>query len=136
MRVRARPAIPLAALLPAATLSAVVASCGDDDNEANEQLLGAECASTATCDNPELTCLTEFKGGYCGKKDCASDEECPSGSICVTEEGTTYCFLTCLEKPDCNDHRSLENEANCSSSIEPLNPDNQSKACVPPSSEM
>ena len=51
----------------------------------------------------------------------------------MTQEGTNYCFLVCNEKEDCNQNRSGENEANCSSNITRVGGGSE-KACVPPSS--
>jgi hypothetical protein len=93
---------------------------------------GAECASADDCP-AEQECLTAFAGGYCGLEDCESDDDCPSDSMCVSHEGSTYCFLTCTDKPQCNGARSADNEANCSSNVDPVD-DNDSRACVPPSS--
>jgi hypothetical protein len=104
--------------------------CGDS---ANEQLIGAECTSSTTCDNEDLTCLNQFAGGYCGAAGCASNADCPKGSICVTDQGTNFCFLVCTDKTDCNKNRTLANESNCSSNITRVEP-SETKACVPPSS--
>ena len=54
---------------------------------------------------------------------------------CVThDDGVNYCFRDCVDKPDCNRNRSLENEANCVGSITFVDPRNDRKACEPPSS--
>ena len=63
--------------------------CGEED--ANEQLIGGECATAEDCDDnnddtPALDCITAFKGGYCGREGCASNADCPEKSICVTHE--------------------------------------------------
>ena len=80
--------------------------------------------------------MTGFKGGYCGKQGCAADADCPEGSICVTHTDlNNYCFLICSDKPQCNDHRTVDNEANCSSSFTPVVEHTpEYKVCVPPSS--
>lgn len=114
---------------------APVAACSDA-NDARSLRIGAECTLEAECENPDLTCLSDFRGGYCGQRDCSGDGDCPDGSMCVDEDGTTYCFLRCTEKSDCNTHRTAANEANCESSVTPVNPANTSKACVPPSSDL
>ncbi len=110
--------------------------CGEDD--ANQQLIGGECGTVEQCDDkdddtPALECLTEFKGGYCGRKDCTKNQDCPEGSVCVQLETETYCFLVCKEKADCNQNREEINESNCSSSIDPVE-GGEAKVCVPPSS--
>src|SRR5688572_18657175 len=86
-----------------------VGGCGDDDgNEAIRRGIGSECAlgdgsPRGDCEGADQICLTEFSGGYCGARDCTADADCPVGSACVTDDGTTnYCFLICLDKPECN----------------------------------
>jgi hypothetical protein len=116
--------------LMAAVVMAGALGCGDD---ANDERIGAECTSTTQCENEELTCLTQFSGGYCGASGCTSNAACPDGSICVAQGGTNYCFLVCDDKEDCNENRSAENESNCSSNITRVEAGTQ-KACVPPSS--
>ena len=117
-------------ILTAAVLVAGALGCGDD---ANDERIGAECSTTASCENEELTCLTAFAGGYCGASACGANADCPEGSICVAQGGTNYCFLVCNEKEDCNENRSVENESNCSSNITRVE-EGSEKACVPPSS--
>ena len=112
-------------------------SCGDGDgsgSEAQRRGVAAQCASDDDCSEDGQVCLDEFKGGYCGIGDCTADSDCPAGSECVAHEGANYCFLLCDAKPECNAHRDEENEANCSSSVTFVDPDVDSKACVPPSS--
>ena len=63
-----------------------------------------------------------------------TNADCPLGSSCVAhDDGTNYCFLTCIDKPDCNLTRPVEVEANCSSSITFVDGKTEKKACVPPS---
>jgi len=111
--------------------------CSDD---ANDLGIGAECdpADTEACihdyeDEPDLTCLDDFNGGYCGQEGCADDADCATGSICVDWEGSTYCFLECTDKAQCNENRSEDNESNCSSNVDPVD-GGTAKVCVPPSS--
>ena len=117
-------------ILTAAVLVAGALGCGDD---ANDERIGAECTTTESCENEELTCLTAFAGGYCGASACTANADCPEGSICVAQGGTNYCFLICDDKEDCNENRSVENESNCSSNITRVEGGSE-KACVPPSS--
>ena len=85
------------------------------------------------CANDKLTCLTQFKGGYCGASGCTSDAVCPEGSICVTHtDRVNYCFLVCVDKTECNVNRTAVNESNCSANITRVDGGSQ-KACVPPS---
>ncbi len=119
-------------------ISLAVAGCGDESTEADRIGVGAECVANEDCppqDELELECLTQFKGGYCGRVDCNGDEDCPEGSACVThqEDGQNYCFRECLEKPDCNQNRTIDNAANCVGSIDFVDPRNERKACEPPS---
>ena len=119
--------LPLSLLLLAAT----PACNGGADAEG----VGAQCAAQDDCAEDQQ-CLTVFKGGYCGKEDCAADADCPDGSICVTHDnGKNYCFLTCVDKVDCNSNRDPEEESNCSASFTPVDGGNKNvKACIPPSS--
>jgi hypothetical protein len=115
--------------------AALLGACGDDGTEADRLGVGAQCESTDQCDpDIELVCLPQFKGGYCGLQNCEGDADCPEASACILhEDGETYCFRLCADKPDCNRNRDLENEANCSSSADFVDGANGRKACVPPS---
>jgi hypothetical protein len=112
---------------------------GDDGTEADQLGVGAQCTSTADCLHEEdagvhLTCLLQFKGGYCGVEDCDSNDDCPDQSVCVAhEDGSNYCFRSCVEKVECNENRDADQEANCSGNTEFVDTDTEGKACVPPS---
>ena len=111
-------------------------ACGDDDNDhagtdAQRRGVGAACSVDKDCNDGQV-CLTQFKGGYCGASGCMADADCVDGSICVTQGATNYCFRTCTDKEECNEHRSVENESNCSSNITRVGGGSE-KACVPPS---
>ncbi|NMB73665.1 MAG: hypothetical protein GYA21_00890 [Myxococcales bacterium] len=119
-------------------LLASMLGCGSKD--ANDLKVGAQCTSLQDCgvepkdgEVPPLECLATFKGGYCGKTGCAHSSECPEKSACANLDGTFYCFLVCTDKPDCNQNRSVDNEANCSSSIKTVE-NTEQKLCIPPSS--
>ncbi len=117
-------------------LALLGAACGEES--ANDQLIGAQCATVADCDDgdegtPALECLTQFAGGYCGRAGCVQDADCPEGSLCALLEGANYCFLVCTEKSECNRNRDAANEANCSSSVDPVS-GGEEKLCIPPSS--
>jgi hypothetical protein len=124
------------ALLATASLSA----CGDDDEgagltAAQRHGVGAACTADSDCfvGDTHLRCLT-FKGGYCGLEGCQQTADCPPGSACVAhDDGNNYCFLLCVEKPECNYTRAPDSEANCSSKITFTDGGKDSKACVPPS---
>jgi len=118
-----RLGVPLAFLL----------ACG---SSADELGIGAQCTSSDECDaDTHQTCLTQFKGGYCGLEGCAHDTDCPPDSACVAhDDGNNYCFRVCAVKADCNANRATDNEANCESSITFVDGAMNRKACVPPSS--
>jgi len=111
-------------------------ACGDDGTEADQLGVGAECAATSECDeDTNQECLTEFSGGYCGIRDCVSDEDCPEASACIAHDNqTNYCFRVCLDKAECNENRSVDVESNCSSNVVFTDGAQGRKACVPPSS--
>lgn len=111
---------------------ALLIGCGGDD-DADDFGIGAECAVNDDCDVDMGQSCLGFKGGYCGLEGCAAHDECPENSACVThDDGLNYCFRICGDKADCNANRSVENEANCSSSVDFVEPI-AAKACVPPS---
>lgn len=120
-------------------LALCVGCSSEEGTEADRIGVGAECAEDLECESADeeivLECLTQFKGGYCGLEGCMGDADCPEGSACVTHtDGINYCFRLCVDKPDCNLNRSLDNEANCVGSIDFVDPRNERKACEPPSS--
>lgn len=124
-----------------ALVAGLCAGCGDDSSggsssgsEADRHGVGAECAANTDCTEEGQLCLTQFKGGYCGVEDCTADADCPDGSACVAHvDGKNYCFLLCTDKTECNTNRTVDNEANCSSSITFVEDNMNKKACVPPS---
>lgn len=124
-------------ILPLLLLSSFLyLGCGDDgETEADRRGVGAQCTSTANCQEDEgLSCLTQFRGGYCGKSPCSANSDCPAGSACVAHtDGQNYCFRSCVDKAECNANRSVDNEANCSANITFVQPGTPGKACVPPS---
>jgi hypothetical protein len=120
-------------ILYALVVIAVLCSCGGGTSEAIKRGVGSECNADLVCSEPDQICLNEFKGGYCGKSGCLHDTECPAGSACVTADNqTNYCFLICVDKPDCNPRRSLENESNCTASLTFIDGANSRKVCNPP----
>jgi hypothetical protein len=108
--------------------------CGGG-NDSDALGIGAECTTTDECNVDDgQSCLTDFKGGYCGRQDCTGDVDCPDDSRCVAHtDGINYCFRVCVDKSECNANRSVDNEANCSSSITFVDQPSTGKACVPPS---
>ena len=120
----------------AALMAATTTGCGDDGGtEADRRGVGAQCAVPGDCMEMDQACLTQFKGGYCGVLDCVNNDDCPEASVCVAhDDGHNYCFRTCVDKVECNRHRDIDNEANCSASITFVEAAQDGKACVPPSS--
>jgi hypothetical protein len=113
-------------------ITLAMAACSDN---ADSLGVGAQCTQTNDCDTKlNETCLTQFKGGYCGLEGCVHDTDCPTDSACVAHtDGHNYCFRTCATKDDCNANRDPANEANCSSSVTFVDAQANRKACVPPS---
>jgi hypothetical protein len=112
-----------------------VAGCGGSKSEAIRRGVGSACAMNSDCTETGQVCLAEFKGGYCGVAACTRDSDCPGGSACVTaDNGSNYCFLICVEKPDCNPNRTVDDESNCTSSLTFVEGTMGRKVCNPPSS--
>lgn len=116
----------------ATTLIMTIAfGCGDD---ADDLGIGAQCTNNEQCDVDMGQACLQFKGGYCGEMGCTADADCPDKSACIKHtDGVNYCFRTCIDKPECNENRDVENESNCSSSVDFVSGANGRKACVPPS---
>ena len=125
-------------------LSALVfglAHCGGDDpppggagNEAQQRGVGDACGTDTDCVEAGQSCLANFKGGYCGVRNCNGNADCPDGSACVAHtDGVNYCFLLCAEKYQCNYYRPASDESNCSANITFVDNNKGAKACVPPS---
>lgn len=119
-------------------IAGIFFTCSDEPGtEADKIGIAAECTLDESCsqDDATLTCQTEFKGGYCGIEGCTAHSDCPEGSICVAQDGVNYCMRTCVDKPECNLHRTLDNESNCSGSFNPVTDvEGNVKVCIPPSS--
>jgi hypothetical protein len=121
----------LSGLWVLAALAALAATCDDDGTEADRRGVGAECGKAEDCQTGQQ-CLT-FRGGYCGLQGCTADTGCPAGSACVTHiDGVNYCFRVCIDKPECNRNRTVENESNCVANITFVDGSKNRKACVPP----
>ena len=121
-------------MLGIALLLAGGLTCGDG-NEADRLGIASECTQDRDCpkvDDLQLTCLTIFKGGYCGLQGCVQDSDCPAASACIAVGGVNYCFRECADKPECNRNRTVDNEANCVSSVVHVGV-STAKVCVPPS---
>lgn len=119
----------------------LASACGGDGSSgtaADRIGVGAQCAKDSDCLQTGTivqTCLTEFKGGYCGLKGCTGNAGCPGGSACVTHDnGQNYCFRICADKAECNLNRTADLASNCSSNVDFVDGKSALKACVPPSS--
>lgn len=122
-------------VLGTALLFAGGLNCGGAGSQADRVGIASECTADSDCpkvDNLQLTCLAMFKGGYCGLQGCVQDGDCPAGSACIVESGVNYCFRECTDKPECNWNRTVDNEANCVSSVAHVGV-SAAKVCVPPS---
>jgi hypothetical protein len=119
-------------LLTCSILFGLVVGCSNADDLG----IGAQCTKNEDCDgSTSQICLTQFKGGYCGRQGCTHDTDCVADSACIAhDDGQNYCFRICVDKPDCNANRDAINEANCSSTATFVDGTNGRKACVPPSS--
>jgi hypothetical protein len=78
--------------------------------------VGASCTEDAHCD-PDLECLDDLNGGYCGMRDCASNAECPQASVCVTIDDTNVCVRTCDVQSDCGFCRHPDFAATCTTDV-------------------
>ena len=109
-------------------------ACGGSESDALG--LAAQCGGEHVCRqdvDPPLECLSDFKGGYCGLSGCKGNTDCPDDAICIEHtDKVNYCFRTCVDKIECNENRSEESEANCSSNVTRVEGGNE-KVCVPPS---
>lgn len=114
-------------------LLVALCGCGSNQNQANRLGVGADCTASSECLAGQV-CLTEFKGGYCGVSSCGHDGDCPQGSACVTDGQANYCFLVCAQKTDCNLHRTVDDESDCTSSLTFLDGTMSRKVCRPPNS--
>ena len=114
-------------------LAFVLPACGDDDDPADALGIGAACTATSKCGDNQ-SCLTQFKGGYCGSVDCKSNDDCPGSSACVVhDDGKSYCFRTCTDKIQCNANRDVTVESNCVGSVTFASGKKEGKVCEPPS---
>ena len=92
--------------------------------------VGADCVETSDCTG-DLTCVTDFKGGYCTQTGCAADSECPTGSVCVDNGGDeNICLRTCNAASDCSFCRAAGFHAACESEVATVE-GNTEAVCVP-----
>jgi hypothetical protein len=88
---------------------ALVAGC--TESAGDQQLpIGAPCkppsgssctANAGCCGTGKFFCATlDHPGGYC-KKDCKSDADCPTGSVCAGDSSLGECHKSCNAAADC-----------------------------------
>lgn len=96
----------------------------------NDCGVGEACAGDAEC-AAGLVCLTSFKGGYCGEKDCKVNADCPTGSLCVKDGSSSYCALTCAAPGDCAVCRGADVAATCKADATFVETGTTGSVCVP-----
>jgi hypothetical protein len=77
-------------------MACAFAACSSDPVDAT---LGARCTGAADCTDRCLPAGADFPGGMCSR-DCATDSECPSESVCVST-ATGVCLYSCRDDGDC-----------------------------------
>jgi hypothetical protein len=92
--------------------------------------VGAACAGDDDCD-PDLECVGDFDGGYCGRRDCTSNAECPGASLCVEIDDRSYCVRTCDHESDCGFCRHPDVAAACTTDVTYVEGDATVPVCVP-----
>jgi len=65
----------------------------------------------------DLECVDDLAGGYCGRRDCEADANCPADSVCVEDDGNTYCLRTCGNGADCSFCRHADYVATCTDAV-------------------
>lgn len=65
--------------------------------------IGDACTTTTDCGGALCLNLAYTPGGYCSRS-CASDTDCPNGSVCVPDgasRGSSACFRSCSSASAC-----------------------------------
>ena len=75
---------------------AFIAGCNDSNSNKQNQAIGTPCTTSGQCGTGKFFCDTTHANGYC-KASCASDANCPQGSICVA----SACERACVADADC-----------------------------------
>jgi hypothetical protein len=70
----------------------VVGACGGHDTGDIDDVIGAACSTDRDC---ESRCYSggDFPGGFCSLP-CASDNDCPGDTYCMSESGGV-CMFAC-----------------------------------------
>lgn len=77
-------------------LIALVVGCGGSDVSRE---VGARCDDSSECDDRCLLPADDWPGGFCTLS-CDDDNDCPSETACVEDEGGV-CLFACDTVPDC-----------------------------------
>ncbi len=92
---------------------------------------GASCAADADCTGG-LSCITTFKGGYCGHQGCKANADCDKDSACVmVKDGKNYCFKSCQAASDCSFCRPDGLYATCANNAVFAEAGTLGSVCVP-----
>jgi hypothetical protein len=95
--------------------------------------VGAGCADGTDC-AAGLECVTEFRGGYCTKRNCSVNADCPKDSLCVSHSnGKNYCYPICTAEFNCSFCRHPDFVASCRDDVDFAVAGTTGKVCVPPS---
>jgi len=93
---------------------------------------GAGCAADGDCASG-LSCITTFKGGYCGRQGCKVNVDCGKDSACIVAgDGKNYCFKTCQAPSDCSFCRRDGFYATCANNAVFAETGTVGSVCVPP----
>jgi hypothetical protein len=94
--------------------------------------LGARCLGDEDCSGG-LECLTDFAGGYCSKRGCTSNADCPgNGSLCVDAgSDASYCAKACSKPSDCSWCRGEQLAATCRDDVTFVEEGTVGAVCVP-----
>jgi hypothetical protein len=93
--------------------------------------IGAACGEDLDCGG-DLECLAGFDGGYCGTRDCVSDDECSEDARCVLFDNESFCVKRCSVDGDCGLCRPDDVAAACSDDVEFVDAGGNGAVCVPP----
>ncbi|MDH5671314.1 MAG: hypothetical protein OEZ06_04145 [Myxococcales bacterium] len=91
--------------------------------------VGAHCWDDADCD-PDLECLTDYHGGYCGRADCTGNADCPQNSVCADLGNRNVCVKTCTDGWECTFCRHRDAWVDCRNDVELVEASGVS-VCVP-----
>lgn len=90
------------AMLVVLVVSLLGAGCGGGSVGKDGDVVGGRCTGAGECADGS-SCLTAsmYPEGMC-TVDCATQADCPNGTVCVTESGGT-CLLACDDVGDCRE---------------------------------